>query len=148
LLKILLSEPSISCCNVLQWYRPIIKGFQRLQFIPCNMTATWWRLKSTLRQNAHDRSNWRAMPRRNDYAVPPPSIAHFRGHGVTRVRVHCVGACGHCGVIDLDGLLLDDATPFVQIPRRRPFVCSGCGNRRVQVMPDWPLRPGMHSPAG
>lgn len=71
---------------------------------------------------------------------PLPNIAHFRAHGITSLRVHCAAdlVCSHSKVMTFDELRLADDAVLISVPRVRRFVCTRCGNRKVQVRPEWP----------
>ena len=69
---------------------------------------------------------------------PPPTIGHWRGHGLEAIEVCChAGLCRHAGRIEFDALALPDETPFPEIARRRRFRCTACGARENAVRPDW-----------
>jgi DNA-directed RNA polymerase subunit RPC12/RpoP len=68
--------------------------------------------------------------------MPPPSIAHLKGHGLEGVFVTCAG-CSHLASIPFEKLDLPDGTSFPDIARLRKFRCVDCGGRRVTIMPDW-----------
>lgn len=71
-------------------------------------------------------------------AEPPPTIAHWRGHGLKAIEVCCyAGYCRHSGRIEFDALGLPDETLFHDIPRLRRFRCMACGAHAMDVRPDW-----------
>jgi hypothetical protein len=47
-------------------------------------------------------------------------------------------ACQHYGVVPFEAIEALAGFVFVDLPKTRRFVCSECGAREVQVMPDWP----------
>jgi hypothetical protein len=51
-------------------------------------------------------------------------------------------------MVEIDRLGMPDELPVVHIPAQRRLVCSACGGRNVQVMPDWPPVPGGAHPIG
>jgi hypothetical protein len=77
------------------------------------------------------------MPR-NTYTGPLPTIGYTRGQGISRIRVYCIQGCGHSGMVDNDRLGMPDDLHFVHIPTQPRLVCTSCGGRNAQVMPDWP----------
>jgi hypothetical protein len=62
----------------------------------------------------------------------------------TESRTYAVGvsranaACLHSAAFTFAALALGDDVEFPSIARRRRFVCTQCGSRTVNVMPDWP----------
>ena len=77
-------------------------------------------------------------PRRSASTEPPPTIAHWRGHGLKAIEVCChAGYCRHSGRIEFDALPLPDETPFPDIARRLRFRCTACGARQYEVRADW-----------
>ncbi len=71
-------------------------------------------------------------------ASPPPTIAHLRSHGLAGLFVTCANAaCLHSAPLSFAALGLDDHVEFPSIARRRRFVCTQCGARTVNIMPDW-----------
>jgi hypothetical protein len=68
----------------------------------------------------------------------PPTIAHWRGHGLKGIEVVChAGYCRHAGRIEFDALPLSDETPFQDVARRLRFRCTVCGAREYTVRVDW-----------
>lgn len=85
------------------------------------------------------------MHEANAYAppgMPLPTVEHDRGHGITSLIVYCAAGtvCPHSKVFTFDELRLTDDMVMVNIPRRRRFVCSKCGSRKVTVRSVWPKR--------
>jgi hypothetical protein len=56
--------------------------------------------------------------------------------GLTAFSVWCT-RCRHAGRFTFDALALPDNLVFVDIPRARRFLCTGCGARSPAVIPDW-----------
>jgi hypothetical protein len=75
-----------------------------------------------------------------------PTIGETRAEGISRIRVYCIQGCGPAGMVEMDRLGMPDELPFVHIPAQRRLVCTGCGGRNVQVMPNWPRVPGAAYP--
>jgi hypothetical protein len=75
----------------------------------------------------------RSSDRREDQA--PPTIGHLRTHGVTGMRLWCIG-CGKAAVLSFEAMGAHDDQSFPTAGRRP--TCSACGGRKVQRMPDWP----------
>jgi hypothetical protein len=68
----------------------------------------------------------------------PPTIAHLKGHGLEGLFVTCANAaCQHSVPFTFAAPGLDDDVEFSSIMRRQRFVCTQCGARTVNVMPDW-----------
>jgi hypothetical protein len=68
----------------------------------------------------------------------PPTIAHLKTHGLKGLFVTCSNAaCLHSAPFTFAALDLEDEVQFPAIARSRRFVCSRCGARTVNVMPDW-----------
>lgn len=69
-----------------------------------------------------------------------PTIGDSRRQHQTHVFVDC-GAlgCGNTRRLSFDDLGLPDETVFVEIARRKRFVCHRCRSRNVSVRVDWPL---------
>ena len=66
----------------------------------------------------------------------PPTIAHLNGHGLVGLFVICDNPhCLHAAPFTFAALGLPDELPFPTIGRRRRFVCTHCGGRRVSVSP-------------
>ena len=70
--------------------------------------------------------------------LPPPSIAHLKSQGCAGVTVSC-SEPGCRRLVDLPWSVvgLPEDTPFPRVARLRRFVCSGCGRRSIDVVPDW-----------
>ncbi len=70
--------------------------------------------------------------------VRPPTIAHLKTHGLEGLFVTCANAaCLHSTAFTFAALDLDVVVEFPSIAQRRRFVCTQCGGRAVNVMPDW-----------
>lgn len=70
--------------------------------------------------------------------MPPPTIAKLKSMGVTQFRVTCAKAfCLHSGHVTFALAGIRDGAPFPSITERRSFVCTRCGSRAVNIMPDW-----------
>ena len=68
----------------------------------------------------------------------PPTIAALKKMGLTGIDVVCIReGCRHSGSIEWDRLKLPDDTQFPTIISKSRFQCQKCGNRSVQVVPDW-----------
>ncbi len=68
----------------------------------------------------------------------PPTIAHLKGHGLEGLFVTCASpACLHSTPFTFAALNLADDMQFPSIAQCRRFVCSRCGARKVNVMPEW-----------
>jgi hypothetical protein len=68
----------------------------------------------------------------------PPTIAHLKGHGLDGLFVTCANAaCQRSTPFTFAALGLEDDLPFPSIARCRRFVCTQCGARMVNIMPDW-----------
>lgn len=68
----------------------------------------------------------------------PPTIAHLKGRGLEGLFVTCANAaCQHSVPFTFAALDLADDVQFPSIVQRRRFVCTQCGARHVNVMPDW-----------
>jgi hypothetical protein len=66
----------------------------------------------------------------------PPTIAHLKGH--EGLFVTCANAaCQHSAPFTFGALGLPDELQFPSIASCRRFVCSQCGARAVNIMPDW-----------
>jgi hypothetical protein len=77
------------------------------------------------------------IPRMSSTDTKRPTIAHFKGHGVTRLIVYCTDlVCNHRAPIAFDSLADDLSLSDLQ-PRLR---CKECG-RPGEPRPDWPTRP-------
>ena len=73
------------------------------------------------------------------YRGPPATIAGLRTNGVTGARVRCTReGCHRLTIVAFDAMGLSEAMPFPLIATAKRWVCSGCGGRAVEVMPDWP----------
>ena len=58
--------------------------------------------------------------------------------GVVRFSVTCSQyTCRHTGQVTFEAVGLDDSTLFPDITELRRFVCTVCGSRNVNIMPDW-----------
>lgn len=69
----------------------------------------------------------------------PPTIADLRAEGIGGARMWCLNrACQHYGVVPFEAIQLPAGFNFIDLPKTRRFVCTECGAREVQVMPDWP----------
>mgnify|MGYP005812628617 CR=1 FL=1 len=78
-----------------------------------------------------------------------PTLASLRAQGVTRAQVYCLNPdCRRRGDVELAALGLPDDFVFAEIAGAGRLICKACGSRAVQVMPDWPLRPGMATEIG
>jgi hypothetical protein len=65
-------------------------------------------------------------------------IAHLKTHGLDGLFVTCANAaCQRSTPFTFAALGLDDELPFQSIAPRRRFVCSQCGGKTVNIMPDW-----------
>src|ERR1700691_5323114 len=72
------------------------------------------------------------------------TIASARERGITRVRIYCAHIhCFHSELFDTSALGLPKDTAVAHIPRRRNFVCSKCGRRKIGVGFEYPPAPGM-----
>ena len=70
---------------------------------------------------------------------PPPTIGYLREQGVTSVYVSCSAVnCQRGSVTTFDAIRLSNDTPFPSIATRKRWVCSHCGSRKANVMPNWP----------
>jgi len=68
----------------------------------------------------------------------PPTIAQLKGHGLEGLFVTCANAaCQHSTPFTFAALGLPDDLQFPAISQRRRFVCTQCGARTVNAMPDW-----------
>jgi hypothetical protein len=68
----------------------------------------------------------------------PPTIAHLKTHGLEGLFVTCANAaCQQSTPFTFAALGLEDDLPFPSIARRRRFVCSRCGSKAVNIMPNW-----------
>jgi hypothetical protein len=48
--------------------------------------------------------------------------------------------CPHWKVFTFDELGVPDDMPVIHIPRRRRFICTACGSRKVSIRSVWPER--------
>jgi hypothetical protein len=77
------------------------------------------------------------MTPRKQTELEPVTMAHLRGHGVTRLLVYCTSiACNHSATISGD-TLPDDFVPRSLGPR---LVCTRCRHVGADVRPDWDQR--------
>jgi len=68
----------------------------------------------------------------------PPTIGHLKSHGLEGLFVTCANAaCLNSKPFTFAALDLADDVQFPSIARRRRFVCTQCGGRMVNVMPEW-----------
>lgn len=68
----------------------------------------------------------------------PPAIAHFKGMGVTGIRISCTAYdCRRNNTLAFDALPFPDELAFPKIEASGRLVCRQCGSRLVSVMPDW-----------
>ena len=68
----------------------------------------------------------------------PPTVAHLKSMGVSAFNVTCARAsCLHSAVVTFDAAGVEDRAPFPSIAERRRFVCTRCGGRAVDIVPDW-----------
>jgi hypothetical protein len=79
-----------------------------------------------------------------DAYCPPgaglPTVAQIRALGVRSVRVFCAAdlICAHSKAMAFEELRLAEDEVIIHAARRRRFVCTCCGSRKVQVRPEWP----------
>jgi hypothetical protein len=70
--------------------------------------------------------------------MSPPTIARLKSMGASAFRVTCAQAsCLHSAFVAFAEAGVEDRAPFPSIAERRRFVCTGCGGRAVNIMPDW-----------
>jgi hypothetical protein len=70
-----------------------------------------------------------------------PTIAHLKGRALKGLFVTCANAaCQNSKPFTVTALGLPDELQFPSIARCRRFVCSQCGARAANVMPDWRKR--------
>jgi hypothetical protein len=73
-----------------------------------------------------------------DEPASPPSIGYLKSMGVTAFLATCAHAhCLQSGLVSFDAAGVNDRAPFPSIVNRRRFVCTRCGGRAVNIMPDW-----------
>jgi hypothetical protein len=72
--------------------------------------------------------------------MPLPTVAQIRALGVRSVRVFCAAdlVCAHSKEMAFEELRLAEDEVIIHLARRRHFVCTCCGSRKVQVRPEWP----------
>lgn len=67
----------------------------------------------------------------------PPTIAHLKTRGLEGFFVTCGNAaCQHSVPFTFGALKLDDDVQFPSITQGRRFICTRCGARTLNVMPD------------
>ena len=77
------------------------------------------------------------MPPR-DRHPNPPTIGDLRGLGMLGAKVTCANVwCRHTADLTFDRIGMPDAVIFIDIPRSRRFVCLKCGERKIEVFPNW-----------
>ena len=83
---------------------------------------------------------WRKATRQTSPAEGlMPTIGDSLRQRITHVFVDCTTyGCGNTRRLSFDELGLPDETVFVEIPRRKRFVCHRCRGRTVSVRADWP----------
>ena len=70
------------------------------------------------------------------YNGPLATIADIRVLGINGFGVTC-SHCYRTRKFGFDELRLEARVVFSHIPHVRRFVCTGCGWRKVSMMPDW-----------
>ena len=71
-----------------------------------------------------------------------PDLAHYRGHGIDRIRAWCLTPfCCHKGALTFEQLTAygaRDTTKLLALKSR--LKCTKCGARYADLQPDWSQR--------
>ena len=83
---------------------------------------------------------WRRATRQTSPADGPmPTIGDSKRQRITHLFVDCgtIG-CGNTRRLSFDDLGMPDETVFIEIARKKRFVCHQCRGRNVSIRADWP----------
>jgi hypothetical protein len=70
--------------------------------------------------------------------MSPPTIGRLKSMGASAFRVTCAHAsCLHSSFVTFAAAGVEDQAAFPSIAERRRFLCTRCGGRAVNIMPDW-----------
>jgi hypothetical protein len=75
---------------------------------------------------------------RSTYIGPPATIADMRRIGVSAFVIECAALyCYHQARIEFDALALPDELSSLDVTKRRRFICTKCGARKVTAHACW-----------